>query len=90
MTLVSSPLDDLCIDISISAMIICLSILIPERQGTAMHYIVDKEDRMVDKGDSMVDKEDGVVDKEDGMMHGEVVMVDKKSGMVYKDGWIQS
>ena len=38
----------------------------------------------------MVDKGDSMVDKEDGMMHGEVVMVDKKSGMVYKDGWIQS
>ena len=37
---VSSPLDDLCIDIWISAMIICLSIQIPERQGTAMYYLL--------------------------------------------------
>ena len=33
---VSSPLDGLCIDIWISAMITCLSIQIPERQGRAM------------------------------------------------------
>ena len=33
---VSSPLDDLCIDIWISVMIICLTTQITERRGTAM------------------------------------------------------
>ena len=36
----SHPLDDLCIDIWTSAMVICLSTQIAERQGTAMCYIM--------------------------------------------------
>ena len=35
--LVSSPIDDLCIDIWISAMIICLRTQMTKRQGTAMY-----------------------------------------------------
>ena len=46
--LVRSMLDDLCIDIWISAMIICLSIQIPERQGTAMYYIMIVVTRNID------------------------------------------